>query len=118
MGPRIGSDPPPSPHQQSSSARHVLEISTPEKERERGDRRQTSLEISTSEKEYRRERGGERVIEREGDGERVLQRKRECMFQISTAVRESISDRHKSGDFNVRERALAVIAINVIKAGI
>ncbi len=44
------------------------------------------------------------MIERWREGERVLQRMRECIFEISTAVRESISDRHKSGDFNVRER--------------
>jgi hypothetical protein len=29
---------------------------------------------------------------------------RERIFEISIAVRESISDRHKSGDFNVGER--------------
>jgi hypothetical protein len=68
MGPRIGSDPPPTtPHQQSSSARHVLEISTPEKERERIADRQVWR--------FQRQRGsiaereGERVIERETEGE-------------------------------------------------
>jgi hypothetical protein len=44
------------------------------------------------------------VIEMEGDREIVLQRMRERMFHISTDVRESNSDRQKSGDFNVGER--------------
>jgi hypothetical protein len=57
-------------------------------------------------RERRRGRGRERVIERERGrgGERVLQRKRERLFHITTAVRECISDRHKSGDFNVGGR--------------